>query len=139
MQLLTCFSTSTEKVDIYSGQDAIIHCPVSRGEAEDYTITLRFEESSTILKTRVTNITEHWAGTQVHLRHDRNVTLYKLDMDKHTGNYTCETLTELSITEVVQTSLQIISGDSLISSQIVHIFLLNYRIKCLFSPHRCPL
>ncbi|XP_034153693.2 CD276 antigen-like [Pangasianodon hypophthalmus] len=102
-------SLRQEKVDIYSGQDANIHCPVSRGDAGDYTITLRFGESSIILKPQLNNIPEQLAGINVHLAHDGKVTLHNLDMDKHTGTYICETFNAQSTIDVVQTSVQIIS------------------------------
>ncbi|KAI5091951.1 butyrophilin subfamily 2 member A2-like isoform X1 [Silurus meridionalis] len=98
-----------DKVNIYSGQDARICCPVAHGDAGDYIITLRFGESSTILKSHQTNISINWSGISVHLAHDGNVMLSDLDMNKHAGNYTCEMFTEQSITQVVRTSVHIIS------------------------------
>ncbi|KAM9436030.1 uncharacterized protein Hap1MRO34_000599 [Clarias gariepinus] len=92
-------------VDIYSGDDAKIRCPVSRGDTE--IITLRFGNSSTILESQQTNITVQWRGTDVHLGHDGNVTLHNLDMDNHTGNYTCERSTALSKI-IVHTTVHII-------------------------------
>lgn len=68
----------------------------------------------------------HWEGIKVHLTHDRNVTLYKLDSKRLEGHYTCET-SALSITDVVQTHLHIISGAALIlsySSSIDHWFII---------------
>ncbi|KAF5893303.1 V-set domain-containing T-cell activation inhibitor 1-like, partial [Clarias magur] len=94
-----------EMVDIYSGDDAKIRCPVSRGDAE--IITLRFGNSSTILESQQTNITVQWRGTDVHLGHDGNVTLHNLDMNNHTGNYTCERSTARS-RFIVRTTVHII-------------------------------
>ncbi|KAF4075629.1 hypothetical protein AMELA_G00221020 [Ameiurus melas] len=97
-----------KEVDIYSGQDANIQCPVSRGDAGDYTITLRFGESSIILS-QLANISEQLAGIDVRLARHGDVTLHNLDMYKHTGTYTCEMFTAQSTTQVVLTSVHIIS------------------------------
>ncbi|KAL7840660.1 hypothetical protein AOLI_G00259830 [Acnodon oligacanthus] len=98
-----------EKTEIDLGQDITIPCPESQGETGSFTLTLTFG-SSTVLSynsqsSQLADIIQ-WNGIDVKLTSEGNITLHKLDSERHAGMYTCEKTTTQS-RQLIQTSVQI--------------------------------
>ncbi|KAF7691592.1 hypothetical protein HF521_010559 [Silurus meridionalis] len=104
-------SLRKERAEIYPGQDATIHCPVSKENAGN--ITLWFGESFIKLSysqtTQQSTIKDQWRGKTLHLAHDGTVTIHNLGSAEDTGTYICERTTAQS-RYMVETSLKITSA-----------------------------
>ncbi|XP_036414167.1 uncharacterized protein hhla2b.2 [Colossoma macropomum] len=103
-------SLKQEKIEIDLGQDITVHCPGSQGETGNFTLTLTFDGSSTVLsynsQTSQPADIKEWNGIEVKLTSEGNIALHKLDSEKHEGTYTCEK-TSTQSRQLIQTSVQI--------------------------------
>ncbi|XP_035381794.1 uncharacterized protein hhla2b.2 isoform X2 [Electrophorus electricus] len=103
-------SLKQEKIEIYSGEDVAVQCPVSQGDSGKFNLTLTFEDSSIIPSYNSQGSQPHpswsWRGPNVSVTQEGTIILHHLDREKHTGTYTCERVTPQS-RQLVQTSVQI--------------------------------
>lgn len=101
-----------ETAVIFSGQDVTIHCPVLQRNPGNYTLTLKFGDSSTILNYSQASqlpTNAEWGGKRLHVALDGTVTIHNLGNSRDTGTYSCIRFTAQSREEVL-TQVQIKSG-----------------------------
>ncbi|KAM9436860.1 CD276 antigen homolog [Clarias gariepinus] len=122
-------SLRKENVFFSLGRDPTLHCPVSQGNNENNTITLRFGESSTVLRER--GSTGQLRGKKVNRSGDGTVTIHSLE---DSGTYTCERVTARS-KQLVITSVQIQSGEALL--HFPSLMTTKYKNITIYEQGRC--
>ncbi|XP_027008390.2 V-set domain containing T-cell activation inhibitor 1 [Tachysurus fulvidraco] len=106
-------SLRRENVDIMSGQNATIHCPVSQEISGNSNITLMFGSSSTNLPySQVSKfpMEKEWGGKKIRVALDGTVTIHNVE-NEHTGVYRCVRVSALSRQEVLS-NVQITSENN---------------------------
>ncbi|KAI4898589.1 hypothetical protein NFI96_033244 [Prochilodus magdalenae] len=132
-------SLTHKKTEIYSGQDITVFCPEPQGDAGNFTLTLTFKGSSIVLSydSQASQQDIKWNDIDVKITREGNVTLHKLDCEKHSGTYTCERITTQS-RQIMQTSVQIKSSKAgIVAVTVVAVIAVVAVAICLMTKRLC--